>query len=134
MKDLKFLGKVLICMLMCLNFVACSDDDNDFLAFDSTTIIGQWVITDVQGSSEWSWISKGETMTFNADGTCITGHWMENVYRIEDGCIHTYNNDSGEPMFIYTLIENKGSKLSVKVQGTLDESNSSVVIKKKKNI
>ena len=92
------------------------------------------MITDVQGSSEWSWISKGETMTFNADGTCITGHWMENVYRIEDGCIHTYNNDSGEPMFIYTLIENKGSKLSVKVQGTLDESNSSVVIEISKNI
>lgn len=57
---------------------------------------------------------------------------MENAYRIKNGRVETYYKDTEEPMLIYTLQNNNNGILSVKVSGTLDESNLSVSIKMKR--
>lgn len=57
---------------------------------------------------------------------------MENAWKIEDGKIKTYYKPTAEPMLIYSLISTDGSIYNVRVNGTLDESDLSVVIKMKK--
>lgn len=54
---------------------------------------------------------------------------MENAYRIKNGRVETYYKDTEEPMLVYTLQNNSNGILTVKVSGTLDESNLSVNIK-----
>lgn len=121
-------------LLLSLLFIGCSnDDDNESsLNFDKTTAVGTWSITSVSGTSEWRWIAQGKELTFNSDGTCKTDFSMENAWKIEDGKIKTYYKPTAEPMLIYSLISTDGSIYNVRVNGTLDESDLSVVIKMKK--
>ncbi len=53
---------------------------------------------------------------------------MENSYKIEGGVIKTYYKETGEPMFIYTLLSVSSNVYTVKIGGTLDESNKSVIV------
>lgn len=133
-KKVLFLLGILITIALSFSFTACSsnDDDSSSLAFDTNTIIGEWTITEVSGNSEWDWITKDKTLTFKNDGSCQTGFSMENAYRIKNGRIETYYKDTSEPMLVYTLQNNNNGILTVKVSGTLDESNLSVTIKMKK--
>ena len=57
---------------------------------------------------------------------------MENAYRIKNSRVETFYKDTEEPMLIYTLQNNNKGILTVKVSGTLDESNLSVSIKMKR--
>lgn len=117
--------------------MACSsnhdDEDNSSIPFETNTIIGEWTITEVSGNSEWYWIEKGETLTFKSDGSCQTGFSMENAFKIQNGRVETYYKKTAEPILIYTLRNNSNGMLTVKVSGTLDESNLSVIIKMKKD-
>jgi hypothetical protein len=110
-------------------FVSCSNDDEPNLQFDKDTIVGSWEITEVQGTPEWRWIVKGTSLTFNSDGTCTTGFIAEDSYKIEGGQVKTYYAETQEPMYIYELQSKKGNTLTVKMKGTLDESNLSTVFK-----
>nr|WP_293489597.1 hypothetical protein [Prevotella sp.] len=129
-----FLLTVLLTFTLSFCITSCSsdDDDNPSLAFDSNTIVGEWTITEVSGISEWYWIKEGKTLTFKNDGSCLTGFSMENAYRIKNSRVETFYKDTEEPMLIYTLQNNSNGILTVKVSGTLDESNLSVSIKMKR--
>ena len=116
-------------MFSALVFVSCGSDDEPDLQFDKNTIIGTWEITEVQGSPEWRWIVTGTMLTFNSNGTCSTGFSMEDSYKIEGGQVKTYYAETQEPMYIYELQGKKGNTLTVKMKGTLDESNLSTVFK-----
>ena len=54
---------------------------------------------------------------------------MEDAYKIEGGQVKTYYAETMEPMYIYELLKKDGSTLTVKMKGTLDESNLSTVFK-----
>lgn len=116
-------------MFSALVFVSCGSDDEPDLKFDKNTIVGTWEITKVQGSPEWRWIVKGTTLTFNSNGTCSTGFSMEDSYKIEGGQVKTYYAETQEPMYVYELMGKNGNTLTVKMKGTLDESNLSTVFK-----
>lgn len=116
-------------MFSALVFVSCGSDDEPDLQFDKNTIIGTWEITEVQGSPEWRWIVTGTILTFNSNGTCSTGFPMEDSYKIEGGQVKTYYAETQEPMYVYELMGKNGNTLTVKMKGTLDESNLSTVFK-----
>ena len=116
-------------MFSALVFVSCGSDDEPDLQFDKNTIIGTWEITEVQGSPEWWWIVTGTMLTFNSNGTCSTGFSMEDSYKIEGGQVKTYYAETQEPMYVYELVGKNGNTLTVKMKGTLDESNLSTVFK-----
>lgn len=132
-KKLFILLAIATTLIMSLGFSSCSsDDDNPSLAFDTNIIVGKWTITDVSGTSDWYWIAKGKTLEFKNDGSCQTDFNMENAYKIKNGRVETFYKATEEPMLIYTLQANNNGVLTVKVSGTLDESNLSVIIKIKK--
>ena len=116
-------------MFTALAFVSCGSDDEPDLQFDKNTIVGTWEITEVQGTAQWRWIVKGTTLIFNSNGTCSTGFSMEDFYIIEGGQVKTYYADTMEPMYVYELLGKNGNTLTVKMKGTLDESNLSIVFK-----
>lgn len=116
-----------------LAITGCSkDDDDNVMSFDNATIVGSWTITSVNGTSIWKWITVGEELTFYSNGVCSTGFSMENAWKLESGKIKTYYKETQEPMLIYSLISIDGSEYKVRVDGTLDESNESVIIKMRK--
>lgn len=130
--------KILLFLLPIMAFAtvimsSCSnDDDNDSnLFFNKEAIVGTWEITSAS-SSTWPWIKEGATLLFYRDGACSTGFSMENAYKIENGVIKTYYRATNEPMLIYTLLSVDSGIYTVKVGGTLDEINESVIIKMKK--
>lgn len=116
-------------MFSALVFVSCGSDDEPDLKFDKNTIVGTWEITEVQGSPEWRWIVTGTMLAFNSNGTCSTGFSMEDSYKIEGGQVKTYYAETQEPMYVYELMGKNGNTLTVKMKGTLDESNLSTVFK-----
>ena len=120
---------IIFLMFFALVFVSCGSDDELDLQFDKNTIIGTWEITEVQGNPEWWWIAQGTTLTFNSNGTCSTGFSMEDSYKIEGGQVKTYYAETQEPMYVYELQSKNGNTLTVKMKGTLDESNLSTVFK-----
>ena len=60
MKTLRFIGMALVAIIMSVNFVACSDDDDN-------PIVGTW-------RSEVDNYGYSDSYTFNADGS---GIWQE---------------------------------------------------------
>lgn len=116
-------------MFTALAFVSCGSDEEPDLQFDKDTIVGTWEITEVQGTPEWRWIVIGTKLMFNSNGTCSTGFSMEDSYKIEGGQVKTYYAETQEPMYVYELQSKKGNILTVKMKGTLDESNLSTVFK-----
>ena len=116
-------------MFTALAFVSCGSDEEPDLQFDKDTIVGTWEITEVQGTPEWRWIVIGTKFMFNSNGTCSTGFSMEDSYKIEGGQVKTYYAETQEPMYVYELQSKKGNILTVKMKGTLDESNLSTVFK-----
>ena len=129
----KLLLLTLPLLIVSFVFTGCSKDDGDEgIAFDQSTVIGTWTVTSINGTSPWSWIATGNTLVFNSDGSCSTGLGMENSWKLEGGKIKTYYRQTSEPMLIYTLLSKDGTDYTVKVGGTLDEKDLSVVIKMKK--
>lgn len=63
---------VLMCMLLGMGFVACSDDDEE----NGNSIVGSWRANDVDGVMVW---------TFNSNGTCSEVYYYndQEVDRIE---------------------------------------------------
>ena len=61
MKTLRFIGMAIVAIIMSVNFVACSDDDDD------NPIVGTW-------RSEVDNYGYSDSYTFNADGS---GIWQE---------------------------------------------------------
>lgn len=111
---------------MMLSSCGNDDDDEATMSFDQS-IVGTWQITNVSGTV-FNHLTTGSTLTFKSNGTCTTNFSMEDSYRIENGKIYTYYGETGEPMYVYTLLSKSGDTMCVKVTGTLDESNLSMTI------
>ena len=120
-------------LFACVMTTSCSSDDDDSpsMSFDTQTIVGTWEITNV-GNKSLPEFQNGAKMTFYSDGTCKGVMEMENAYRIKNGKIYTYYSETDEPMYVYSLLSKQDNSLTVRVNGTLDESNVSVTIQLKK--
>ena len=124
-KYLMSIATALIIVVTGLCFVSCSSDDDDepSLSLTKEIIVGKWKITNISGNNEHSnWLSTGSEAEFKADGTCNGWFSMEDSYKIESGRIHTYYARTSEPMFVYTLLSQNSSVLSVRMDGTLDDN------------
>lgn len=101
-----------------------STNPSTILAFTKDLITASsWVVEEfniVKGSN--SSIEKGKSITFKNDGSCEAFHSMENAWRITNGRIETYYKQTNEPMFVYTLLSQKDGKLTVRMNGTLDNN------------
>ena len=47
MKTLRLIGTTLLMVVLCLNFTACGDDDDDEITSDN--LVGRWVMIHQQG-------------------------------------------------------------------------------------
>lgn len=63
MKTLRFIGMAIIAVIMSVNFVACSSDDNDENE-NNSPLVGTWVNIENKNSMEYK-----EVMTINENGT-----------------------------------------------------------------
>ena len=63
MKPLRFIGMAIIAVVISVNFVACSSDDDDENESNSP-LVGTWVNIENRNSVEYK-----DVMTINADGT-----------------------------------------------------------------
>lgn len=119
--------------------VACGGDDSEdnSLPFTKEMIVcGDnyfWDIKEVSGNN--TRIKKGASAVFYADGTCNGFFSMETSYEIKGGKLYTYYAKTKEPMFVYTLIskfdKEYDTELTVRVDGTLDDSTSSTIVMRK---
>ena len=131
-----YLTAVLMTALLSISLTACSsDDDNEpSLSFTKEIIVGKWKITNISGNNEHSsWLSVGSEAEFKSDGTCNGWFSMEDAYKIEGGRIKTYYASTSEPMFVYTLLSQNGTTLSVRMDGTLDDYSSCTLTLQKVN-
>jgi len=135
-KFYSYLTAVLMIALVSVSFTACSSDDDDesSLSFTKEIIVGKWKITNIAGNNEHSsWLSVGSEAEFKSDGTCVGWFSMEDAYKIEGGRIKTYYARTSEPMFVYTLLSQNGTTLSVKMDGTLDDNSTCTLTLQKVN-
>lgn len=131
-----YLVAVLMIAFVSISFTACSSDDDDepSLSFTKEIIVGKWRITNIAGNNEHSnWLSVGREAEFKSDGTCKGWFSMEDAYKIEGGRIKTYYARTLEPMFVYTLLSQNGSTLSVRMDGTLDDNSTCTLTLQKVN-
>ena len=126
---------VLMVTILSISFISCgSDDDDSSLSFSKEIIVGKWRITNIAGNNEHSnWLSVGKEAEFKSDGTCNGWFSMENSYKIEGGRIMTYYARTSEPMFVYTLLSQNGTTLSVRMDGTLDDNSTCTLTLQKVN-
>lgn len=134
-KKLIYLMAVLMIALVSVGFTACSsDDDEPSLSFTKEMIVGKWKITNISGNNEHSdSFGVGSGAEFKADGTCKGWFSMEDAYKIEDGRVKTFYARTNEPMFVYTLLSQNGTTLSVRMDGTLDDKCSCTLTLQKVN-
>lgn len=135
-KGFSYLTAVLMIALASVSFTACSndDDDNPSLSFTKDIIVGKWKITNISGNNEHSnWLSVGSEAEFKSNGTCVGWFSMEDAYKIDGGRIKTYYAETNEPMFVYTLLSQNGTTLSVRMDGTLDDNSSCTLTLQKVN-
>lgn len=131
-----YLAAVLMIALASVSFTACSNDDDDepSLSFTKEIIVGRWKITNIAGNNEHgNWLLVGSEAVFNSDGTCNGWFSMEDAYKIEGGRVKTYYARTSEPMFVYTLLSQNGTTLSVKMDGTLDDKSTCTLTLQKVN-
>lgn len=131
-----YLAAVLMIALASVSFTACSNDDDDepSLSFTKEIIVGRWKITNIAGNNEHgNWLLVGSEAVFKSDGTCNGWFSMEDAYKIEGGRVKTYYARTSEPMFVYTLLSQNGTTLSVKMDGTLDDKNTCTLTLQKVN-
>ncbi|MCR4809704.1 MAG: hypothetical protein K5896_07575 [Prevotella sp.] len=122
--------------LTSVSITACSSDDDDepSLSFTKEIIVGKWKITNIAGNNKHgNWLLVGSEAEFKSDGTCKGWFSMEDAYKIEGGRVKTYYARTSEPMFVYTLLSQNGSTLSVKMDGTLDDESTCTLSLQKVN-
>ena len=81
MKTLRFIGMAIVAIIMSVNFVACSDDDDD------NPIVGTW-------RSEVDNYGYSDSYTFNADGSGIWQEFKDN--KQTDSESFKYSVESGD--------------------------------------
>ncbi len=109
-----------------IGFTSCGNDDDEeaTLRFSESMIAGDfsWYVNNYtieRGSC--SSLKKGIILKFNNDGTCSCFHRMETAYRLNNGRVYTYYDQTDEPMYVYTLLSQNEDVLKVRMTGTLDD-------------
>ena len=101
MKTLRLIGLAIVAIVMSVNFVACSDDDDDFNVSD---LEGLWegVTSEFEEKENGQVVDKDteslddQRIKFNSDGTVISYYkagsiWLvedEGTYSVKDGKIY----------------------------------------------
>lgn len=101
MKTLRLIGTTLLMVVLCLNFTACSDDDDDFNVSD---LEGLWegVTSEFEEKENGQVVDKetesldDQRIKFNSDGTVISyyksgSNWIvedEGTWSVKDGKIY----------------------------------------------
>ena len=101
MKTLRFIGMAIVAIIMSVNFVACSDDDDD------NPIVGVW-----QNDDE----DEHLRLTFNADGSGEEYLFWDNdseSYRHQ----FTYTYDSATSTLVITYEDGDTTKATVSFNG-----------------
>lgn len=92
MKTLRYIGMTLLAVVLCVNFAACSDDDEDDTQVTPATLAGTtWKIT----SSDENGM-EGATFTFKNDGTVTVNpsKWEKVTYSVSGSDLKIiFNND-----------------------------------------
>lgn len=125
---------ILAIFAISLCFISCSkdDDDNNTYAIEKADLIGSWEVISVSNSTTFKHVKPGCIFVFNSNNTCSTPFSMENHYEIKSGKVYTYYKSTMEPMYVYSLISTEDDIASLRMNGTLDESNLSITIKARK--
>ena len=117
---------IVMVVMLSVGFASCGSDDDDepSLKITKDMLVGSWEVTDIVNTSgdQLRKVYVGATMKFYNDGTCKCYDYMENAYRINNGRLETYYKESGEPMFVYTLVAQKGDIIQLRRNGTLDDN------------
>lgn len=106
-------------------------------AFTKEIIAGdfQWKVNSVSiKSGSNSQMTEGKTIRFKEDGTCEAFHSMETAWRINNGRVETYYQQTEEPMFVYTLLAVNDNEIKVRIDGTLDDNLQAEVVLDKESI
>lgn len=101
MRTLRLIGTTLLMVVLCLNFTACSDDDDDFNVSD---LEGLWegVTSEFEEKENGQVVDKetesldDQRIKFNSDGTVISyyksgSNWIvedEGTWSVKDGKIY----------------------------------------------
>ena len=134
MKQSPSIYQVITTLLMiAISIISCGGDDevisegnnnqqDNNIYFSALDLTDIWVIQSISGENTHTWLKVGNKLTFNpTNGICVTGFFMEDSYKIEDGKIKTFHKASGEPMFVYSLLSQNKENMTVRMQGTLDD-------------
>lgn len=122
-KLLNLIATMMVAILTICVASCSSDDDGPSLSFTKEIIVGKWKISNISDANQdIRWFSVGDVAEFKSDGTCQGWFSMETAYKIESGRLRTYYKETDEPMFVYTLLSQNGSTLSVRMNGTLDDN------------
>lgn len=113
MKQLKFLGLIMLMILSATSFVSCSDDDDDDNSEIAIMIVGKWRITKVEQKDGSMYdvtttiaekVFKPTYATFESDGTYYGKGYFgtgSGTYKVRGNKIYTYVG--GEEYIIYTV-------------------------------
>ena len=126
MKTLRFIGMALVAIIMSVNFVACSDDDDEIT---SDNLVGRWVMIHQQGyekyenmpnlNEEWNGAPEGDdfvNFTFNADGTFDEGEGGKWTLHGNTLTLKYYYNGEVDEVYDLKVLELSSSKAVLAVR------------------
>ena len=90
MKTLRFIGMALLAVVLCVNFAACSDDEDEPQTTPATLAGTTWkIVTSDENGME------GATFTFNEDKTVTVNPsmWSKVTYSVSDSNLKIIFND-----------------------------------------
>ena len=96
MKLLKFIGMLLIAMIMCVNFIACGDDENSE-KLDLSLLEGTWYVTHevyydyVDGKIDWSKVVYEASPTLGVSEPRVFSKDVDGIYYYNGEKIITSN-------------------------------------------
>lgn len=114
MKTLRFIGMAVLAVVMCVNFTACSDDDEP--SKENPTTKGKRLVETTGGDEQ-------EVFRYNSDGwlseyilSDFTSEWkLSNSYTEQNGntCVHIVSYNNGELDWEEDIIINEGRVKSI---------------------
>ena len=127
MKTLRLIGTTLLMVVLCLNFTACGDDDDDEITSDN--LVGRWVMIHQQGyekyeempnlNEEWNGAPEGDdfvNFTFNADGTFDEGEGGKWTLHGNTLTLKYYYNGEVDEVYELKVLELSSSKAVLEIQ------------------
>lgn len=119
MKTLRYIGIALLAVILCANFVACSDDENEPEMTSTTLADTTWKIVSVTPNDELG--LEGLTITFNANLTVTFNPYFEDPFThyILNGniLVLNYGLDDDSDDYIEGVLTINGNSATYKIKG-----------------